>query len=238
MYQMLTIASLTQVLNRSSVCMFAVERATPAAPFTVSVVNNAMLKEGADVVNNVCRCSLNDLLSQTDFHRLETHLAANSEAAGSDNSDERFQLISEAGIWDVTLQPMKPPGGGDRVIVTVLGQRATAAPPTETLAFEDIQYFSSMADYQIQNLIALFENLQDADLFETASEQRIAKLSGMCRTVQRAVADIRKTIQNANGQSPSSAKGNLPISQMAQMSALDRCGTLKALTDFSSEKAV
>ncbi len=72
----------------------------------------------------------------------------------------------------------------------------------------------------------MFETYQVGDIF--GSEQRIAKLSGMCRTVQRAMEDIKKSIRSArNGeQSDHDLVGSM------RPAVFDRCNTLKALTDF------
>ena len=96
---------------------------------------------------------------------------------------------------------------------------------------DDIQYFSSMADLQLQNLISTFEIFRDRELFSIQNEQHIDKLAGMCRTVQRAVEDIKKVVRSSNVQlNPSKPPAHgISASTMAQIKSPAGSDTIEAL---------
>lgn len=235
MYHMLSEADLAQVLNQFSVSMFAVERQRTAMPFTIICLNEAMQAGLADPDRNLVGCPMSDLLPQKERDILHARLSECAALQDVARFRDCFSLMATTGQWDVTLQPARLSDGRERIVATVIAQHHAPDPQPDTVTFEDIQYFSSMADYQIQNLISLFESMEKDDLFETAAEQRIARLGGMCRTVQRAVTDIRKSIKNARTQEMTGSIHTRRQTDLQQFSSLNRCGKLKALTEFSAE---
>jgi len=216
--------------------MFAVERSDPAAAFRFVFLNDAL--EGA------APCNRWDIIGKTLAEVMpsdEGDAAARRFKHCIDTREvvrfaDTFAFSPEHGLWDTTLQSAVLPDGRERVVATSIQQRTPAQPPKETVVLEDIQYFSSMADFQIQNLITMFETYQAKELFEDEAEQRIAKLSGMCRTVQRAVSDIKKSVRNAQCTHIPIDAEPLARPVFHRHTTMTRCGTLKALTDVSTER--
>jgi hypothetical protein len=91
-----------------------------------------------------------------------------------------------------------------------------------------------MADFQLQNLVTLFDTYRDHDLFQLEATPRIEKLSGMCRSIQRAVADIRKIVHSAQSQRQPRCHA-ATTKEVHQISSNVVCSdTVKALVEYSS----
>ena len=103
--------------------------------------------------------------------------------------------------WNTSLQYVPLKSGGDRVIGTSFQLDSNADPAQSDNLFDDVKYLTSLADLQLQNLVSIFETAHSGSLFTTESANRVAGLSGICRTVQQAVADIKSTVRRANTRS-------------------------------------
>lgn len=66
------------------------------------------------------------------------------------------------------------------------------------MTYDNIRYFSALADMQLQNLLSMFEAARDQGLFSDDSASRVTRLCGVCRSVQRSVEDIRDTVRRAD----------------------------------------
>lgn len=209
--------------NQISCPMFAVERAHPDALFRFVSINEAIMRDAYGDHSHIIGRTIAEVFSPKECAPILRSIAQYRATKSTVPFLCTLILGAESSQFDTSLNVTSTPDGRDRMVAVCTGQ--TTHQPA-IAAFDDIQYFSSLADFQIQNLITTFETYQACDIF--GSEQRIAKLSGMCRTVQRAVEDIKKSVRNARKDEKSETTFDGPMHQ----AALDRCGTLKALTDL------
>lgn len=230
MYEMISKVALAQLLNQFSAPMFALERTNLSAPFRFVHINDAMEQVAHCDRHEIIGTLLSKVLPVHDHKSIMRYFMHSIETGEVIRFRESFAFSGESSRWDVTLQPILLADGSNRIIATCI-QEAAASYLPETPALDDIQYFSSIADFQLQNLISTFETCQAGDLFEGQSNQRIERLSGMCRAVQRAVADIKKSLRNAqygHAIAPTPLQShNVPHTHPM----FSRCGTLKEIAD-------
>ena len=235
MYETLNTAGLAQVLNQFSAPMFALERISPDAPFLFIAVNDAMEVSGEFVREDVLGKKFGTVLGTRDAamieHKYTRCLAQRTILRFSD----RLAFLPDHGVWDTTLQPACLTNGHERVIATCVQEAVVQKRFPNTVSLDNIEYLSAIADFQLQNLISMFEHLPAQTLLATQAEHRIEKLSGMCRSVQRAVADINRTAQKA--QLGPCAQDIPPQARLApqRQEMFQRCGTLRAIKEVSSE---
>lgn len=235
MYDMLSSAALAHHLNQTSTPMYALERTDSAGAFRFASLNDAMERAALCTRRDVIGKTLAEALPADESITAQRRLAHCIETLDVSRFTDRFTITAQPFAWDTTLHPIRLSDGTERIVASAIRQDISVTARPETVAFDDIKYFSSVADFQIQNLISLFETYDATDLLLAETEQRIAKLSGMCRTVQLAVAEIGKTIRAA--QAIHHKNPVLPFEQQSPhfQTTLAKCGTLKALTDLATE---
>jgi hypothetical protein len=195
-------SALETLLNQFSVPMFALDRAGPQDAFRFVCINDALEQGGDWPAENVLGRSVYELLPKVEADIAHTRYTQCIDQGGALRYSDRFTTAGRPVVWDTTLQHVALKDGGDRVVGTCIKIAEDLPEAHQEPALDDIQYFSSMADLQLQNLISTFEIFRDRELFAIQNEQHIDKLAGMCRTVQRAVEDIKKVVRTSHN-SPS-----------------------------------
>ncbi len=227
--------ALSQLLDQFSVPMFAVERSGPFATFRFVSMNKSMAAAaGRTAVSSIGR-SMFDLLDVAEAEVANNRLLECALTRNVLRYRERFTTSGTKSIWDTTLQFVPLSGAGERVLGTsiLLSSEDTATPEVTTL--EDINYISTMADFQLQNLVSLFETYRSQELFRPEAAPRIAKLGGMCRSIQRAVIDIKKIADRAQRmQQPPAAAAETSVVRATEGTM--RCSdTVRALVEYSQQ---
>ena len=187
-------SALERLLNQFSVPMFALDRPGSNSAFSFVCINRALETAGSKPANQVIGRSVHDLLPKIEADIAHTRYSQCAEQRSDLRFRDRFTTAGKPVVWDTTLQHVRLKDGGDRVVGTSIRMMEDGSQARKDPALDDIQYFSSMADLQLRNLISTFEIFRDRELFAIQNEQHIDKLAGMCRTVQRAVEDIKKVV--------------------------------------------
>jgi len=235
MYDMLSRADLAQHLNQSPTPMYALERTKNAAPFRFIVLNTAMERAALCRQSDVIGKTLSEVLPADESIAAQCRVSHCMDTLVVTQFTDRFTITAQPFAWDTTLHPIRLVDGRQRIVASAIRKDNPTAAQPETVALEDIKYFSSIADFQIQNLISLFETYDANDLLRAETEQRIAKLSGMCRSVQVTVSEIGKSIRAAQAvHQKNFVRPNADHSPLIQ-TTLTKCGTLQALTDLATK---
>ena len=192
-------SALERLLNQFSVPMFALDRSGSNNAFSYVCINRALESAGGKPANQVLGRSVHDLLPKLEADIAHTRYSQCAEQRGDLRFRDRFTTAGKPVLWDTTLQHVMLKDGGDRIVGTSIRMTEEGCQAQKDPALDDIQYFSSMADLQPRNLISTFEIFRDRELFAIQNEQHIDKLAGMCRTVQRAVEDIKKVVHTNPG---------------------------------------
>ena len=193
-------SALERLLNQFSVPMFALDRSGSNGAFSFVCINRALESAGARPANQVIGRSVHDLMPKIEADIAHTRYSQCAEQRADLRFRDRFTTAGKPVVWDTTLQHVVLKDGGDRVVGTSIRMTEEDCQVQKDPALDDIQYFSSMADLQLRNLITTFEIFRNRELFSIRNEQHIDKLAGMCRTVQRAVEDIKKVVHTTHSQ--------------------------------------
>lgn len=197
MFNTLSITRLEKLLNEFSVPMFVNERDGPNSTFRITGVN-AALEELAGMPRNrlLGRCIMDMAASGVVADALEHY-----QRCVSTRQPIRFPFLflqeQTETCWDKILQYARSPEGYDRVIATAIRIPYERPALQDRLAFEDVRYFSTMADLQLENLSNAFDTAaQDAQV-QHLDTDRFNRLQALCRTVQSTVGDIKQVVRAA-----------------------------------------
>ncbi|MEW9920611.1 PAS domain S-box protein [Marimonas sp. MJW-29] len=195
MLDTLSIAQLERLLEQFSVPMFVIERRAPDSEFCITCMNSAL--------EELAGHTREDLLGRS---TLEIAAAAEDTMKHYQRCVTTHQTIRFAFLftnqqkemqWDKILQYSRSPEGHDRVIVTAIKMSHDTPLLQDQIAFEDVRYFSSIADLQLENLSNAFASATEKARVTPIDEERIMRLHAVCRTIQSTVADIKQVVRTA-----------------------------------------
>ncbi|KIN62740.1 PAS 9 domain containing protein [Sulfitobacter noctilucicola] len=197
MFQTLSIPKLEELLDQFSVPMFVIERTGPRESFILATLNRAF--------EELSGTSRHDLLGQPIIRLASTGMPeeAISYYRNCIRTGETvrfsYTYTDENGdvLWETTLQHANGPDNEDRIIATAMKLPREQSALQDQLAFDDLHYFSSMADLQLENLSSAFDSVVCRPGFTEIDEDRVMRLHAVCRTVQRSVADIKDIVRRA-----------------------------------------
>lgn len=197
MFETLSIAQLEKLLDEFSVPMFLIERQKTQGDFRITALNRAFedlagLSRQAFVGESLIKMAAAAAAEDTIEYYRQCVSTRQTIRFTSVLSFKRNQAY-----WDKTLQYSQSPEGHDRVIATAIKVPDTQPLLQDRLAFEDLSYFSSIVDLQLQNFSSAFENATQEARVSPIDEERIMRLHATCRTIQRTVSDIKKIVRSA-----------------------------------------
>jgi hypothetical protein len=214
MFDTLDYHQIGQLLDQFPVPMFALAYRRRSDRFDLICANAAL--------RAALRVGAGEALTELPFLQDDSAGAA-CRAAIDTGESRRFHAQSgQTGHslhWDVMVQPSQGADGRIRLIGTAV-DLATGQRPND-LVLDDLNYLSSLADLQIENLITVCNMFGTGGLPTGHSDFRLAKLSGICRSVQQAVAEIKHTVREAQTLSQqSSAPAAHPLAESHTIKAL------------------
>lgn len=189
---------LAAIFDQFSVPMFAAERASVQSEFKIVCINQAHAEATGFEPITLRDTAVRDLLPRTEA---DFAIGRYAECARTQNSLRYLETLTlPDGVqqWDTSIQPVQLAGGGDRVIGTTFKIADAENTNGAQMTYDNIRYFSALADMQLQNLLSMFEIARVQGLFNTDSAGRVHRLCGICRSVQRSVEDIRETVRRAS----------------------------------------
>lgn len=188
---------LAAILDQFSVPMFAAERASHKGDFYIVCINRAHAEATgvkAEAARGVCP---RDILPPRQADVVLSRYAECTRTQSPLRYRETLTLPDGVQQWDTTIQPVRLASGGDRVIGTAIQIVSDSASKDTQMTYDNIRYFSALADMQLQNLLSMFDAARDQGLFNDDSASRVSRLCSVCRSVQRSVEDIRETVREA-----------------------------------------
>lgn len=243
MLSTLTIAQLEKLLDQFSVPMFVIETQGPGSNFCITCLNTA-LEELAGQPRN-------ELLGRSILEIAATNAADDTieyyQRCVATRQTIRFAFLfgnnNHRMHWNKTLQYARSPEGYDRVIATAIKVPDETPLLQDRLAFEDVRYFSSIADLQLENLSSAFDSATEQARVTQIEEDRIMRLHAVCRTIQSTVADIKDVVRAAQSRHSRAAKAlqssqdssTLALNEFMETSSMD---TVHAITAASGTSRV
>lgn len=196
MFDTIPISHLASMLSYFAFPMLVAERPDPRTQFRM-VAMNAALENVIGPMDTVSGRALQDVLPPEVMSEINAYFDTND--AQQMTQKIRCTICTMAGQTpcDLTLQYLRCADGFDRVVATAQELRAYDLDINDKLAFEDICYFSFIADLQLENLNSAFASTTDFVREAQIDEERILRLHAVCRTVQRTVSDIKNIVKQA-----------------------------------------
>lgn len=197
MLSTLTIAQLEKLLEQFSVPMFAIETEGPGSDFCITCMNSALEDlagqpreelQGRSILEIAANTAIEDTIEY--YQRCVRTRQTIRFAFLFDNERQPMH-------WNKTLQYARSPEGYDRVIATAIKVPTETPLLQDRLAFEDVRYFSSIADLQLENLSCAFDSATEQARVTPIEEDRIMRLHAVCRTIQSTVSDIKGVVRAA-----------------------------------------
>ncbi len=188
---------LAAILDQFSIPMFAVERASDTSDFALVCINRAHAEATGLASEGSQGVALRDLLSPKQANNVAGRYAECARTQSPLRYLETLTLPAGVQQWDTTIQPVRLASGADRVIGTAIQIAGDSRSEGTQITFDNIRYFSALADMQLQNLLSMFDAAREQGLFSNDSASRVSRLCGVCRSVQRSVEDIRQTVRLA-----------------------------------------
>ncbi|MGC1502625.1 MAG: hypothetical protein WA782_00625 [Sulfitobacter sp.] len=233
MFNTLSFSQIEHVLDLFSVPMFVIERQEPANDFRLVGMNAALeqlvgqprSRIHGRFISEICLIGLPDNVQES-FQRC----IAEKEVV------HFTYLFLREGCevrWDTTLQYACGLDELDRVIVTTLEIPQEHPLMLDRLAFEDVRYFSSIADLQLQNLNSAFSSATTEARVTPIDEERIMQLHTVCRTVHRSVADIQDIVRRAQARHAALRlqPTQKPLYHLEPLQSLDNLDTVRAFAE-------
>ena len=234
MLNTLSIAQLDELLDQFSVPMFVIERKGPNHDFRITCMNSALEELAGQPRQDLLGRSVLEMAAAAE-EMLEFY-----QRCVTTRQTIRFAFLftkEQREIrWDKTLQYARSPEGHDRVIATAIKISEQAPLLQDRLAFEDVRYYSSIADLQLENLSSAFKSATEQARVTPIDEERIMRLHAVCRTIQSTVGDIKDVVRTAQARHKKSSRK--AASAANDVIASDESGqgmdTVRALVDACS----
>jgi hypothetical protein len=199
MFDSLTDVELQTVLDQFSIPMFVLDRMSPDCPFHIVCMNKALEQLSQRPRAQVVGKSIYDLLPSDEAEEASRNYIRCARLRRDVRFSEVFTSDGARYEWDTTLQSVQTRGGHDRIVGTT--QRIERHMPrlSDQFALEEVKYYTTIADLHLQNmaticdLMAAQPALADNDLVTLRNTQLMA----VCRSVQRAMGDVKQTVRQA-----------------------------------------
>lgn len=191
MFDTLPISRLSTILAHFAFPMLIAERPDQKTEFR-TVATNAPFEKIAGPMDTMNGSALRQMVPQVVVDHVvrafkEPDLITTSQQFNATIFGEEKDIPCE-----LTLQYLRAPERYDRVVVTARPTPEHDLDLQDKLAFEDVRYFSFLADLQLENLNNAF-----VCATEQIDEERIMRLHAVCRTIQRTVSDINNVVKQA-----------------------------------------
>lgn len=202
MFDTLDPDALREEIDIFQVPMFAAERRRVDEPFRILGINRAHERISGFRNSELRGRSPDEILPPSQAKQVIGHYTACVETGRSQRYREVLDMSEGSILWDTTIQPITMQCGRQRVLGSAVYLRHISRPQGDQLAFEDVQYFSAQAAFQLSQVSTYLDAVENGELEPNHMHDSIAALAGICRSIDRALTDIRSVAdaQIAKGQ--------------------------------------
>lgn len=241
MFDMLSITELDQLLEQFSVPMFVIERRSAGHDFHMVGLNSALEELAEQPRSSLVGRSISKIapIGLPDDARQRYMECVTSKKT------VRFAYVfvheDREVRWEATLQYAQSPEAHDRVIATAIQVPQERALLQDRLAFEDVRYYSTIADLQLENLNNAFSSVSQEAQVTPIDEERIMRLHAVCCTIQRSVADIKDIVKRAQTRHAMQAARGISLETLEEppLECSSRSmGTIRALVKAGASEPV
>ncbi len=197
MFDTLSNGQLETLLEQFTVPMFIIERHHSDTDFQMVGMNTALERLSDQPRDSIVGRSVFDMALTGGATDAGVHYLKCATTRSVVNFSYLLKRPDGEARCDVTLQYGQSPEGNDRIIATVIHMMLQGPELQDKIAFDDVSYFSSIADLQLENLSCAFSNASIDAQVTMIEEERIMRLHAVCRTIQRSVSDIKDIVRRA-----------------------------------------
>ena len=230
MFDTLSNGQLETLLEQFTVPMFIIERCHPDDDFRMVGMNTALARLSDQPRESIVGRSVFDMALTGGASDAKAHYLRCATTRSVVNFSYVWKRPEGEARCDVTLQYGQSPEGNDRIIATVIHMMLPGPTLQDKIAFDDVSYFSSIADLQLENLSCAFSTASIDAHATVIEEERIMRLHAVCRTIQRSVSDIKDIVRRAQERHSTHLKA--PPQDFGQNAVETNCmDTVRALSD-------
>jgi PAS domain-containing protein len=236
MFNTLPISELDQLLGQFSVPMFVIERRACGQDFHMVALNAALEELAEQPRSEIIGRSISEIAPLGMPDDAHEHYMKCVTSKTTVHFAYVFLHQDREVRWNTTLQYAQSPEASDRVIATAIQVPQERALLQDRLAFEDVRYYSSIADLQLENLNNAFSSVSQEAHVTPIDEERIMRLHAVCCTIQRSVADIKDIVKRAQVRhAKQAAQGNaIATGEPHRVCSSQSMGTVRALVNASA----
>ncbi|KAF0675442.1 PAS domain S-box protein [Profundibacterium mesophilum] len=191
MFDTLDPDALREEINIFQIPMFAAERRDGDTPFRILGINTAHERISGFKHQDLCGKNLEDILPPEQAKQVAKHYTTCVRSRTSQRYREVLDMSEGSIMWDTTIQPISMHDGRERVLGSAVYLRHISRPQGDQLAFEDVQYFSAQAAFQLSQVSTYLDAVDRGKIEPNRMHDSIAALAGICRSIDRALMDIR-----------------------------------------------
>lgn len=182
---------LHEQLNIFQVPMFIAERRGPGEAFRLLAINEAHSRVSGLMMCHVAGRGPEDILPPDQAADVSAKYARCADSQQSLRYREVLDLADGPMLWDTTIQPIPMDSDGQRILGNAVYLKRVHSPGGTQLAFEDVQFFSAQAAFQLGQVSTYIDALDRQAGLPDDYRSRLGVVSGICRSIDSALADIR-----------------------------------------------
>ncbi|QDC10350.1 hypothetical protein FHY55_14320 [Oceanicola sp. D3] len=204
MFQQREPGDLKQLLDGFEVPMFAVERRAPDAPWVLLCINTAHANASGMNATEVAGREVTALLPEADADWACARYHECTRSPEPLRYVEKLTIAGQRQEWDTSLQRVRLPDGGERVIGTALVLRPEAATLAQC-SLSTIRDQAVEADWHLSRVTVFLEGIATMAAAELSPARLAVQAEGLaatCRNVSSLVSQLRRTAERIERNTP------------------------------------
>ncbi|KIN65662.1 hypothetical protein Z945_709 [Sulfitobacter noctilucae] len=236
MFNSLTNGQLEALIEQFLLPMFIIQRRRAGTDFEMVGMNSALERLARQPRQAIMGQSVSDMAISGVNNDAGFHFLQCATSRKPVRFTYAFEHDDHKDRWDMILQYGQSPEGYDRIISTANQLTPDTSALQDKVAFEDVSYFSSIADLQLENLSNAFSNVTQGASMTVMEEERMMRLHAVCRTIQRSVSDIKDIVRRAQARHCEQQQHPHFPSMNPRMDRAGCMDTVRALSDAWVER--
>jgi|GEM_PF-1424319 len=178
-------------LDRFAIPMFIAELRTDDSQFEILALNAAHETHSGMVMADVIHRPLSDILPAEEAREVNTRYSRCIQQDGPVRYREQLCMPHGTMIWDTSLSRLSLPDGRERVIGTAVIVKRVKRHDLDTLAFQDVEYFSSSSSMRLNQITDVLEAVESGRISPEQLAGSAGMLAALCRSIDETMRELR-----------------------------------------------
>ena len=178
-------------LNRFSIPMFIAQLDPNQNEFQILALNEHHERETGMAMTAASGKALSMLLPDDQARAVSARYHRCINQSAPLRYREELNLPRGRMIWDTTLHHFITRGRRHRVVGSAILVERITRDQRDTLAFEDIRYFSTTSSCQLAQIVRVLEAIEGGALDPSLLQGSAGMLAGLCRSIDSTMQDLR-----------------------------------------------